>query len=261
MAFEIERKFLVRGDDWRRFASSQATIRQGYLTSGERSSTRVRITEGRYAVTIKSKRAELRRLEVEYAISVADADALLSLRQSGLIEKVRYQVPWQGSTWEIDVFSGENVGLVIAEIELAHVHDYFERPPWLGLKLPGSRNTTMGPKPGVLICSGGSRPSKLLRANVTRFALTPAPLHKGLLRTEGPLLAPSGTPLRSYQARKAPVPHRMLIVSCCSLLRLSRKRDKSKRRAYLNRRLRALRSRSGSEDFVKPIVNARKGQA
>ena len=151
MAFEIERKFLVRGDDWRRFASSQATIRQGYLTSGERSSTRVRITDGRYAaITIKSKRAELRRLEVEYAISVADADALLSLRQSGLIEKVRYQVPWHGSTWEIDVFSGENAGLVIAEIELAHEHDYFERPPWLGAEVTGQPqyyNGTLASRP------------------------------------------------------------------------------------------------------------------
>lgn len=138
MAFEIERKFFVRGDDWRRFASAQATIRQGYLASGERSSTRVRITDGRYAnVTIKSRRAELRRLEVEYAISVPDAEALLSLRQSGLIEKVRYQVSWHGSTWEIDVFSGENAGLVIAEIELTHEHDYFERPPWLGAEVTG----------------------------------------------------------------------------------------------------------------------------
>jgi adenylate cyclase len=84
MAFEIERKFLVRGDGWRQNAMIKASIRQAYLASGERSSTRVRITNGTHAtVTIKSKRAELRRLEVEYPISLSDAEALMSLRQSG----------------------------------------------------------------------------------------------------------------------------------------------------------------------------------
>jgi adenylate cyclase len=138
MAFEIERKFLVNGEDWRSYVTAQSVIRQGYLASGDRSSTRVRITDGRRAtVTIKSKGAELRRLEVECAISVPDAEALLSLRQTSLIEKVRHDVEWQGSTWEIDVFTGENAGLVIAEIELAHEHDHFARPPWLAAEVTG----------------------------------------------------------------------------------------------------------------------------
>ena len=138
MAFEIERKFLVKGEDWRSFVRVQTVIRQGYLASGDRSSTRVRIADGRRAtVTIKSKGAELRRLEVECGISVPDAEALLSLRQTSLIEKVRHEVEWQGSTWEIDVFSGENAGLVIAEIELEHEHDHFARPPWLAAEVTG----------------------------------------------------------------------------------------------------------------------------
>jgi len=138
MAFEIERKFLVQGEDWRTHVTAQAGIRQGYLAPGDRSSTRVRIKDGRHAtVTIKSRGADLRRLEVECAISVRDAEALLALRHSGLIEKVRSNVLWQGSTWEVDVFSGENAGLVIAEIELAHEHDHFARPPWLGAEVTG----------------------------------------------------------------------------------------------------------------------------
>jgi adenylate cyclase len=138
MAFEIERKFLVHGEDWRRHVTAQAAIRQGYLAPGDRTSTRVRITDGKHAkITIKSKAAELRRLEVECAISVRDAEALLALRHSGLIEKVRSDVVWQGSTWEIDVFSGENAGLVIAEIELAHEQDHFARPPWLTAEVTG----------------------------------------------------------------------------------------------------------------------------
>jgi adenylate cyclase len=138
MGFEIERKFLVRGEAWRSLATSQANIRQGYLASGERSTTRVRIKDGGDAtLTIKSKRAELRRLEIEYPIAVLDAEALLSLRQGGLIEKTRFIVPWGRSRWEVDVFAGDNSGLVIAEIELRHENDGFERPPWLGVEVTG----------------------------------------------------------------------------------------------------------------------------
>jgi adenylate cyclase len=136
MAFEIERKFLVRSEAWRNIATAQASIRQAYLASGERSTTRVRIkNETDATVTIKSKRAELRRLEVEYPISVLDAEALMSLRHSGLIEKTRFTVPWQGHDWEVDVFAGENAGLVIAEIELRHENETFDRPPWLGVEI------------------------------------------------------------------------------------------------------------------------------
>jgi adenylate cyclase len=89
------------------------------------------------ALRTTSKRAELRRVEVEYAVSVPDAEALMALRHSGLIEKTRFTVPWEGSSWEVDVFSGDNIGLVIAEIELRHEHEPFERPPWLGREVTG----------------------------------------------------------------------------------------------------------------------------
>src|SRR5262245_54735684 len=138
MAVEIERKFLVQSDAWRSVATSEVNIRQAYLASGERSTTRVRIKNSTDAtVTIKSKRAELRRLEVEYPISGLDAEALLSLRHSGLIEKTRFVVPWRQHTWEVDVFAGANAGLVIAEIELRHEDERFDRPPWLGIEVTG----------------------------------------------------------------------------------------------------------------------------
>jgi CYTH domain-containing protein len=79
----------------------------------------------------------LRRLEIEYAVSVPDAEALFSLRQSGLIEKTLFNVSWHGSTWEIDVFSGDNAGLVIAELELQDERQRFEYPPWLGMEVTG----------------------------------------------------------------------------------------------------------------------------
>jgi adenylate cyclase len=145
MAIEIERKFLVRSEAWRSLVTAEAHIRQAYLASGERSTTRVRIKNGTEAtVTIKSKRAELRRLEIECPISVLDAEALLSLRRTGLIEKTRFTIPWREHLWEVDVFSGDNSGLVIAEIELRHEDDAFDRPPWLGIEITGQPRAKLG---------------------------------------------------------------------------------------------------------------------
>jgi adenylate cyclase len=160
MAFEIERKFLLRGEEWRRLATTTASIRQAYLTSGGRSSTRVRIKNGTDAtLAIKSKRAELRRLEIEYAISVSDAEALISLRESGVIEKVRYTTPWRNRSWEIDVFTGDNQGLVIAEIELGDEHESFERPSWLGVEVTGQQQYYNGSLALRPFCQWSATPS------------------------------------------------------------------------------------------------------
>jgi adenylate cyclase len=138
MAIEIERKFLVRGEDWRRFVTTRTDIRQAYLSSGDHSATRVRISDNKDAtLTVKSKRAELRRVEVECSIAVADAEALLLLRESSLISKVRHLVPWGNHVWEVDEFRGDNEGLVIAEIELRNNRESFDRPPWLSLEVTG----------------------------------------------------------------------------------------------------------------------------
>jgi adenylate cyclase len=154
MGFEIERKFLVRSQEWRAFAIARARIRQAYLASGDKSSTRVRIKEESSAtVAIKSKRAEMRRLEVEYPISLIDAEALMALRQSGLIDKVRYKVSWHGHTWEVDEFGGDNAGLVIAEIELHDERETFDRPPWLGVEVTGQQqyyNSALAQRPYAL---------------------------------------------------------------------------------------------------------------
>jgi adenylate cyclase len=140
MAIEIERKFLVRNDDWRRVARTSFNIVQAYLSSGERSSTRVRIRDGKDAtLTVKSKPAELRRVEIEYPITVSDAETLLRLRETSLIVKTRHIVPSGGDVWQVDVFGGENAGLVIAEIELSDAHDQFDQPPWLGVEVTGHR--------------------------------------------------------------------------------------------------------------------------
>ena len=133
MSFEIERKFLVRGNDWRALVSSQTTIRQAYLASSAKSSTRIRIRgDGTATLTIKSRPADLRRLELEYPIPVLQAEALMQLREGAIIEKTRFLVPYGGLTWEIDVFSGDNLGLIIAEVELKDVDQPIELPSWIG---------------------------------------------------------------------------------------------------------------------------------
>jgi adenylate cyclase len=133
MGFEIERKFLVRGDSWRNSAIRHAKIRQAYLDSSAKVSIRVRITDdGSATLTLKSRSSKLRRREFEYAIPTSDAEELISLRRTGIVEKVRYVVPCGNLNWEIDVFSGENLGLVMAEIELLDENHQIELPPWIG---------------------------------------------------------------------------------------------------------------------------------
>src|SRR5271166_2833956 len=133
MPYEIERKFLIRDESWRASAGPAMSIRQGYLTRNGCMSLRIRLVDGvRARLTIKSPVSEIRRLEFECEIPMTDGVALLSLREGGAIEKLRHKMPWQGLVWEIDVFQGENRGLVIAEIELPHEDKFFEKPDWLG---------------------------------------------------------------------------------------------------------------------------------
>jgi adenylate cyclase len=113
-------------------------LRQAYLAQDGGLSTRIRIVDTNSAtLTIKSRKAGLRRLEYEFPIPLADAEALLALRQGASIEKVRHHVPWDGLLWEIDVFEGDNAGLVIAEIELRDERQHFAMPGWIGAEITG----------------------------------------------------------------------------------------------------------------------------
>jgi adenylate cyclase len=132
MGEEIERKFLVRADSWRDGATS-ARFRQGFLSVEPERTVRVRVSGSSAWLTIKGKSVGARRLEYEYEIPKGDAEELLdTLCVRPLIEKVRYAVRVGEHSWEIDVFEGENEGLVVAEIELRAEDEEFERPEWLG---------------------------------------------------------------------------------------------------------------------------------
>src|SRR6516164_3426556 len=97
MPYEIERKFLVRDESWRASARAPLSIRQGYLTCNGSLSVRIRVIDQiRAKLTIKSAVSKIRRLEFEYEIPIGDTAALLSLRECGLVEKLRYRMPWRG---------------------------------------------------------------------------------------------------------------------------------------------------------------------
>ena len=116
MSFEIERKFLVRSDAWRAQVTGQVVIRQAYLATDGKASVRIRIRDNSSAtLTVKSRPSALRRLELEFPVSVLEAEKMIQLRHGAVIDKVRYLVPQADLTWEVDVFAGENAGLVIAE--------------------------------------------------------------------------------------------------------------------------------------------------
>jgi adenylate cyclase len=133
MATEIERKFLVRGDEWRRGAAQR--LRQGYLNRDPARTVRVRIAGKRAVLTIKGPGEGAARAEFEYRIPLREAQALLALCDRPPLEKNRYKVRHGGFTWEIDEFLGANAGLVVAEIELEDEQQPFGRPAWLSAEV------------------------------------------------------------------------------------------------------------------------------
>ena len=130
MAVEIERKFLVRGDAWR--MGPGVLLCQGYLSRDKARTVRVRIAGDEAFLTIKGQSVGATRLEFEYPIPLDDAKALLALCDGPLVEKTRYHVVHEGTTWEVDAFAGANAGLVVAEVELQYEDQPFARPEWLG---------------------------------------------------------------------------------------------------------------------------------
>lgn len=138
MATEIERKFLVKGDQWRRRSQPEASLatgtlyRQGYLSTKKECSVRVRLVDNQGYLTIKGLTQGCSRTEYEYPIPAEDAQEMLdNLCQAPLIEKTRYKIEYAGLIWEVDEFAGENQGLIIAEVELTEENQSIELPNWI----------------------------------------------------------------------------------------------------------------------------------
>jgi adenylate cyclase len=132
MAKEIERKFLI---DLAILGPMEggASIKQGYISTSDKTVVRVRVVSAEAYLTLKGENIGLTRTEFEYPIPVSDANEIISELCNGpIIEKTRYLLKYSKHTWEVDIFHGENHGLVIAEIELTSENEEFDLPPWLG---------------------------------------------------------------------------------------------------------------------------------
>lgn len=138
MAVEIERKYLVINDKWKSSVESEAVMKQAYLATVENASIRVRVAKGKAYLNIKSSTQGIRRSEYEYEIPVQDGEEmLLNLTAGSVIDKVRYKVRCGEHIWDLDVFHGENAGLVVAEVELNTEDEVFEIPVWAGEEVSG----------------------------------------------------------------------------------------------------------------------------
>ncbi|MBB1139778.1 CYTH domain-containing protein [Myroides sp. WP-1] len=136
---EIERKFLTKSTNFETLAHSKNTIAQGYLNSHADRTVRIRIKNDKGYLTIKGKSnaSGTSRFEWEKEIDLKEAEALLHLCEEHIIAKTRYVIPVGPHHFEVDVFHGQNEGLILAEIELQDENEPFEKPEWLGEEVTG----------------------------------------------------------------------------------------------------------------------------
>ena len=136
---EIERKFLVKSKEYEQLASSKSRIVQGFLNTDPERTVRVRIKGDNGFLTVKGKSNDsgTSRFEWEKEIKKEEASELIALCEPGIIDKYRYEVTFEGKLFEIDEFLGDNLGLVIAELELKDEEETFSKPKWLGEEVTG----------------------------------------------------------------------------------------------------------------------------
>ena len=139
MSVEIERKFLVKSVDLESLATKKTRIQQGYLNHDPKRTVRIRITDKQGFITVKgaSNASGTTRFEWEREIPKDEAVALLALSDGTVIDKTRFYIPHGAHVFEVDEFYGDNVGLIIAEIELNNEAEHFEKPDWIGEEVTG----------------------------------------------------------------------------------------------------------------------------
>ncbi|MEQ8191972.1 MAG: CYTH domain-containing protein [Candidatus Eremiobacterota bacterium] len=137
MGKEIEKKFLIKNDEWREGAKG-TKYRQGYLSTVKERTVRVRTIDDKGFLTIKGVNVGAVRAEYEYEIPAKDADEMLTdLCEKPLIEKNRYKISYKNLVWEIDEFFGDNNGLIVAEVELTDEDQSIDLPSWIGEEVTG----------------------------------------------------------------------------------------------------------------------------
>ena len=135
--YEIEHKYLVKDSSFKAMATSSRHIRQGYLCREPERVVRVRIADDTAFLTVKGRTVGDTRIELEYPVPVSDAEVMLTLCTGDILEKTRYFVPYEGHTWEVDVFGARHEGLVTAEIELTSSNEKYEIPGFVGENVTG----------------------------------------------------------------------------------------------------------------------------
>ena len=136
MGIEIERKFLVDHSKWAAVVKPKGNhFRQGYLLNEENRTIRVRVTDEHGFITLKGAASGISRKEFEYTIPTAEGTELLNIFAKSELAKVRYCIDFAGKTWEVDEFSGDNAGLIMAEIELDSEDEAFEKPDWITIEV------------------------------------------------------------------------------------------------------------------------------
>lgn len=136
MGVEIERKFLVDHEKWDRLDKPEGVhYRQGYILSNAGQTIRIRVSDKQAILNMKSKVSQLSRKEYEYEIPFEDGLEILKTFTKNGTGKIRYNIPFGGKTWEVDVFSGDNTGLIVAEIELNSEDEAFEKPDWVTIEV------------------------------------------------------------------------------------------------------------------------------
>ncbi len=138
MAFEIEHKYLVKNDSYRRLSMESFPITQGYLCRQPERTIRVRIKGDKGYITIKGKNSGAVRQEFEYEIPIEDAKKIMTMCNPPILEKIRHIVPFEGHIWEVDEFFGNKLGLVTAEIELTSEDEEYEIPEFVGENVTGN---------------------------------------------------------------------------------------------------------------------------
>lgn len=140
MNLEIERKFLVTSNDYKKESYSNFYIKQGFLNSNKDRTVRVRLTDDKGYITVKgrSNASGTSRFEWEKEINIKDAKNLLLLCEKGIIEKIRHLVDYDNHIFEVDEFLGDNFGLVVAEVELKSELEMFEKPIWIENEVTGN---------------------------------------------------------------------------------------------------------------------------
>lgn len=143
MGIEIERKFLVKKDKWAQVIKEERSLfRQGYILSDPQKTIRVRLTDTEAFLTIKGQTVGAARPEFEYSIQMDDARHMLDNFCISELSKIRYFIPYDGHTWEVDEFLGQNEGLIVAEIELGAEDEQFSLPEWVDKEVTAEKKYT-----------------------------------------------------------------------------------------------------------------------